>query len=251
VRPVESPAELDVHLVAFSGERDALEQLVSLRSLLRHLGRPSRITLGSDGSHSPESLERLRALYPELELIGPETYLTSTLPDPVHEYAARHPLGKKLAFVAGLRTEGTTVYADSDVLFFPGATELRELLAGGAATPRYLLDCAPALDERVLPADLAVAPPVNSGFWIADRALDWDAVLPALDAAGGEFSFHTEQTLFHIAMHRAGGEHVDPARYVMEVDDRFDYRTRREERPIVLRHYVSNIRHQLWLNAEV
>ena len=91
---------------------------------------------------------------------------------------------------------------------------------------------------------------MNSGFWILQEPLAWDEALARLDEASGAFSFHSEQTAFHVAMHRAGGLPVDPDRYVMQVDDRFDYRTVRERRPIALRHYVSNIRHQFWLNAK-
>jgi hypothetical protein len=35
---------------------------------------------------------------------------------------------------------------------------------------------------------------------------------------------------------------------VMHVDDRWEYRTTRERESIVLRHYVTGIRHQFWLN---
>ena len=249
VASVDSPAELSAHLIAFSGERDALEQLVSLRSLIRHVGRPARFTLGSDGSHSRKSIDAFRRVYPELEVIGPSEYMRNDLPASVREYAAGHPLGRKLAFMARVRPEAATIYADSDVLFFPDAAEVREFVAATDGVPRYLLDCARALDDRVVPPDLAAAPPVNSGFWIVHEPLPWDDALALLDSASGGFKFHSEQTVFHVAMHRAGGVPVDPTRYVMQVDDRFDYRTVREHRPIALRHYVSNIRHQFWLNA--
>lgn len=149
-----------------------------------------------------------------------------------------------------VRPESTALYADSDVLFFPGAAAIRELIADTTGPPRYLPDCAPALDERVIPPDLNGATPANSGFWIIHRPLAWDEALGRLDAASDEFTFHSEQTVFHVAMHRAGGVPLDEDSYVMQVDDRFDYRTVRERDPIALRHYVSNIRHQFWLNAK-
>lgn len=249
-RPVEVTAELDVHLVGFSGERDALEQLASLRSVLRHLGRPARFTLGSDGSHTSKTLGRLSRQYPGLEVVSPSEYVTPDLPVALRDYAARHPLGKKLAFMASLRPESTMLYADADVLFFPGAAALRELLADVDGPPRYLLDCSYALDERVLPSDLTGSQPVNSGFWIIRQPLGWEEALSCLDRAAGEFAFHTEQTVFHVAMHRAGGVPVDPDQCVMQVDDRFDYRTVRERDQIALRHYVSNIRHHFWRNLD-
>ena len=242
------PADLDVDYLGFSGERDILEQLASLRSFLRYVGRPRRVVLGSDGTHSTESLRQLRRLHDQIEVIPPDTYVEAHLPDRLRAYAAAHPLGKKIAYLMWVRPERTVFYADADVLFFPGADVLRPLLAVSDGPPRYLLDCGLALDPRVCPPDLQEAPPVNSGVWILHERLAWEEPLALLEALTEPFVFHTEQTLFHVAMHRAGGVPLDPARFVMKVDDRFRYRTRYEHDPIALRHYVSNIRHQFWLN---
>ncbi|MDX1419445.1 MAG: hypothetical protein R3181_05710 [Rubricoccaceae bacterium] len=178
----------------------------------------------------------------------PEAYVEDHLPEKLRAYAAVHPLGKKLAYLVGVRPERTVFYADADVLFFPDAERLRPLFARGDGRPRYLLDCVAALDARVCPPDLLEAPPVNSGVWILHEPLAWEEPLARLDALEGDFVFHTEQTLFHMAMHRAGGVPLDPDRYVMQVDDQFQYRTRYESGPIALRHYVSNIRHHFWRN---
>ncbi len=248
-RRVGSPADLDLHLVAFSGERDALEQMASLRSFLRYVGRPARVTLGSDGTHTPQTLARLRKLFQRLEVVPPAAYVRPELPKSLRAYAAEHPLGKKLAFMSSVTPSLPILYADADVLFFPGASVIRVVLGEGSDAPRYLKDCMDSLDGRIVPSDLAGAPPVNSGFWIIRRPLDWREPLALLEGLAGSFEFHTEQTVFHVAMHRAGGVALDPNRYVMQVDDRFDYRTLRERDPIALRHYVSNIRHQFWLNV--
>jgi hypothetical protein len=234
--------------VLFSGERDALEQCASLRSFLRHVGRPARVTLGSDGTHTPQTLERLRRLYPALEVVPPEDYLGADLPDAVRGFADAVVSGRKLAFYLSLEADYPLVYADSDVLFFAGASAIRDLLAEPSDVPLYLVDCAFTHDERMLSPDLLEAPPVNSGFWIVRGPLDWGEALARLGSLAGSFRFHTEQTVLHVAMHRAGAEPVDPSRYVMKVDDRFDYRTRPERDGIVLRHYVTGTRHQFWLN---
>jgi hypothetical protein len=240
--------DLDLTLVAYSGERDATEQIASLRSFLRYVGRPASVTLGSDGTHRPATLDRIRRLHDDIEVVRPSEFVRDDLPDDVRAYAAAHPLGRKLAFMMSLRPTRPTLYADADVLFFPGAGALRNDIASADDGPRYLIDCLPPVDLRVVPEDLQTAPAVNSGFWLIRHPLAWDEPLRLLAELGGDYGFHTEQSLFHVAMHRAGGRPFDPARCVMQNDDRFKYRTRYENGSIVMRHYVSNIRHQFWLN---
>jgi hypothetical protein len=250
-RPVRSPAELDLHVAAFSGARDLLEQLVSLRSLLLFVGRPARLTLGSDGTHADADVRLLRRLYGDIEVVGPSEYAGARAARPVRAYAAEDPFGRKLAFEIWVSRAngGPLLFADSDVLFFPGAATIRRILEVPAEEPRFLLDCMRSLDDRVLPPDLAAAPPVNSGFWLLKRGLCWEESVRCLEALDGPYGSHTEQTLFQTAIHRAGGVPLDSTRFVMRVDDRFRYRTRYERTTIALRHYVTNIRHQFWLNA--
>jgi hypothetical protein len=248
-RPPAVPLPLDAHLVLFSGERDALEQLASLRSFIRNVGRPARITLGSDGTHTPETLARLRELFDGLEVVFPDQYLEADLPDAVRRFADAFVSGRKLAFYLSLQPDYPFVYADSDVLFFPGAAAIRALLAERSGPPLYMVDCVFQHDERMLSEELLASPPVNSGFWILRAPLDWGEALERLASVEGSFLFHTEQTVLHVAMHRAGAEPMDPQRYVLGVHDRFDYRTRPEREAIVLRHYVTGIRHQFWLNV--
>jgi hypothetical protein len=248
-RPPATPAELEAHLLLFSGERDALEQMVSLRSFIRHVGRPARVTLGSDGTHTPATLARLRELFGGLEVVFPDQYLAADLPDAVRRFADAFVSGRKLAFYLSLQPDYPFVYADSDVLFFPGASAVRELVAKRSGPPLYMADCVFQHDERMLPADLLERPPVNSGFWILRAPLDWSEALEHLASIEGPYLFHTEQTVLHVAMHRGGGQAMDPRQYVLEVHDRFRYRTRPEREPIALRHYVTGIRHQFWLNV--
>src|SRR5690606_1441671 len=76
-----APRELDVDYLAFSGERDVLEQLASLQSFIRYVGRPGRVLLGSDGTHTLESLRLLRRLHDGIEVIPPAAYVADALPD--------------------------------------------------------------------------------------------------------------------------------------------------------------------------
>jgi hypothetical protein len=247
-KPPAAMRSIDVHLMTFSGERDAAEQLVSLRSFVRSVGMPTKLTIGSDGTHSPRTLQLLRRMVPHVAVVPPREYLARHLPLAVRTYAATHPLGKKLAFLVSSTIDEPTIYSDSDILFFSNGSLVHDLVEECGDHPRFLLDCAHSLDERVLPPGMHGLPPVNSGFMALGNRLAWDKSIERLGDVD-DYRFHTEQSVIHVAMHLAHGAALDPELFLMRVDDRFRHRTTYETSRSVLRHYVSNIRHHFWLNA--
>lgn len=243
-RPVPTPRRLPFSVVSFSSQRDLPEQVASLRSFLRHVGEPVDFTVISDGSHRPAGRRLLRLLHPCVRVVHWTAVVRHDLPRAVSRYAARSPMGKKLAVELSLPVTRPTVYADSDVLFFPGAAALPEIPGGHGW---FLADCgAGYLDRRVLDGDGEADEPVNAGFFLLHRRLDWSASLDRLAALSGEPGFHTEQTLVHLAMHASGARALDPGRYVLAVDDMFSARDVHAGRHIVLRHYTTPVRYKFW-----
>ena len=51
-RAITPPRDLPFEVYAYSGESALPEQIASIRSLLRHAGRPKKITIVSDGTYS-------------------------------------------------------------------------------------------------------------------------------------------------------------------------------------------------------
>lgn len=258
-RPLPQRPPVDAAVFAFSGEHDVAEQVASIRSFLTWVGVPRRFTVVSDGSHSPRSRRALQAIHPVVDTVDFREFVRpDAVPARVMRLAQRDPMAKKLAVELSLPFDGATLYTDSDVLFFARGERLAEVLArpGGA---RYLLDCHPTLDPRLLeraPGGRAtVRSPVNAGFWLSDRPLPWEAALEALERCFGEPTFRfqgiTEQTVVHLALHAAGARPLDPATFVLEVDDHFNYRSNYREDAMALRHFVKGTRHLLWLGSLV
>ena len=246
-RPLAPPRSLGLCVFSFSGRRDLPEQIASLRTFVRYAGRPQSFTVISDGSHCDEGLELLRRADPCVEVVHWQKVLRQGLPRSVQEYAESDPMGKKLAVELSLTVAGPTIYVDADVIFFPGAGELRRLeRRDESRSPRYLRDCGAYLDDRVLACSDRARDPVNGGFFVLFQALDWSSALARLAWLQGAPNFFTEQTLLHLAMHSNKACPLDPQRYVVADDDRHCYRDGYAKPGLVLRHYTTTVRHQFW-----
>ena len=244
-RPLPVPA-VDVDLVCFSSSRDLPEQVLSIRSFYRRVGFPKSIRIYSDGSHSPAERELLAALHPQLAVADYTTLLGTHLPHSVHEYARTQAMGKKLVVMASLQVHRRTVYADSDILFFSGAAEIGDPNNHPSKTPRYLLDCWPSLDERLIKYPTETKQPVNAGLFILEKPLDWTEAWSRWSTMTGEPAFFTEQTMVNITMKLAGGEPLPPDRYVMRNEDQFLLLDHFTPPGVAARHYISSLRYKMW-----
>ena len=244
---IDSGPSVDLHLFSFSSEKDLPEQVASLRSFLTHVGTPNEFTVISDGSHSPASRDLLRALHPCIDVIDWDRFADRRLPSILSDYAAVSWRGKKVAAVVSFPGDRPVLYADSDILFFPAACELRDL--SREAGPRYLRDCDGRrfLDSRLLRGPGEEEESVNSGFFFHPAALDWAPALERLKGVAEAPRTFTGQTIVHLTMHDNGAQPFDPSRYVVADDDRFRPEDLYVRADTVLRHYVTPIRHKFWI----
>src|SRR5947209_3825275 len=63
-RQITPSRAVPLSVFAYSGEQVVPEQVRSIRSFLRHVGRPNSYTVVSDGSHSVESIRLLEQIDP-------------------------------------------------------------------------------------------------------------------------------------------------------------------------------------------
>jgi hypothetical protein len=245
--PPATPARrVAVTVYSFSGERDWPEQAASIRSFLRFVGLPRKYIVVSDGSLTEQKRRLLEGLSPCVSVSSLPEIVRKDLPQRVHEYGAAHFLGRKLALLLSLPVRGATIYCDSDILFFPGASVLASLFDAPLPSPLYLLDCWPSLDPRLLADESESEAPVNGGFLIMEKPLDWTIARQRLEAMEGDCVFFTEQTLVHLAMKSSGGRPLPADRFILRTEDQFEFGDFYAHAGIVLRHYVSHIRTKFW-----
>jgi hypothetical protein len=239
-------ADVPFSVFAYSGESTLPEQVASIRSFLKHIGRPKRFTVVSDGTLSGRSSGILKSLDSVISVSGSAQWLPRDLPTKIYPYLTTHPTGKQLALIMSLPVDGPTLYVDSDVLFFPGARDLIRLAESGGVSAFYLVDRRLSSDERLFRGDAEKAQPVNTGVLLFFEKLDWALAIRRFLELQGLPDFFTNQTMTHLTMHANGASPLDDRKYVLQLDDQFVYRDRYACRDLALRHYVSPVRHKFW-----
>lgn len=247
-RPVRVAGSVPFRVFAYSNEQSLPEQVRSIRSFLRHVGRPKSYTVVSDGSHSERSIQLLEAIHPSVTVRPAGEQLPSGLPEKFHRYVTTHPMGKQLGLIMSLpRGDEPALYADSDILFFAGASDLSRVANARDLPAYYLLDCQPGSDDpRLFHHPSEALRPVNSGLLLLFRPLDWSLGIQRYEEISGEPIFFTNQTIVHLVMHANRAQPLDPAKYVLQLDDQTIYPDRHAGAHLALRHYVNPVRHKFW-----
>jgi len=246
LKPVVPTTTTPAVVYSFSGERDWPEQVASIRSFLRFVGKPKQFIVVSDGSHSTPTKNIIESLNDCVSVVSLDSILKPNLSARIHEYASQHFLGKKLAMLSSIPVDEVSIYTDSDILYFPGAALLSEISRTRRECPWYLLDCYPSLDERLLISEDEKNLPVNGGFLILFKALDWTAAIDRLERMQGDCVFFTEQTLVHLTMRANGAQPLPADQFILRAEDQFKYYDWYARSEIVLRHYVGPIRTKFW-----
>lgn len=246
-RPVASPRSLDLDVFAYSNEQMVPEQVRSLRSFLRRVGRPTSFTIVSDGSHSATSIRLFEAVSPIVTIRPAGEDLPANLPPKFRHYVTTYVMAKQLGLLITLPRDRPALYVDADVLFFRGADDFTRYLTSSDAPAFYLQDCqTTSADPRVFRRGGEELNPVNCGMLLFLKKLDWSLAIERLLELQGEPNFFTNQTLAHLALHMNGARAFDPAKYILELDDQFVYEDRHAGPALALRHYVNPVRHKFW-----
>jgi hypothetical protein len=244
--PITQERQVPIKVYALSCERDLPEQVASLRSFLRHVGIPKVFTIMSDGSYTAESIKLLRLVHPCVDVQLLTKFQRDDLPKSVYEYASQQAMGKKLAALMSIPIDEATLYTDSDILFFQGASDLADLAASGDLDTYYLPDCKSSLDKRLIYEDIEQQNPINAGFILFKKALDWNESVQRLTNLQESGNYFSEQTIVNLTIKRNHGNALSSEKYIMNVDDQFVYPDKFATKQIAMRHYVSDIRHKFW-----
>lgn len=243
---VRVPRDLSLEVYAYSGENSLPEQVASVRSFLAYAGRPEKFIIVSDGSYSNASIELLERIDNCVRVEKSAPPLPSGLPENVQSFLTNHFTGRQLTLIMSLPSKRPAIYADSDILFFPGAGVIEDVAKTQSVSAFYLADCIFAADERLIRNPIEKKNPVNMGFLLLFQRLDWSVGVERLMTLAGLPNFFTTQTATHLSMHANNARPFDPHKFVLQVDDQTIYRDRHAGSAIAMRHYVNNVRHKFW-----
>ena len=243
---VDAAGSIALDVFSYSNETMLPEQVASIRSFIRHAGRPRRFVVVSDGSHSSRSLQILRNIDPCVGLSTSAEWVPANVPAGIRRYLSEHPTGRQLALIMCLPLDAPTLYVDADVLFFRGAGELRDLAQSKNVPAMYLQDCEFSGDARLLHSADEQANPVNTGVLLLFEKLDWSLSIERFLELDGEPISFTNQTMTHLTMHANGAIPLDASKYVLRTDDLTRYPDWHASDSLGLRHYVTSVRHKFW-----
>jgi hypothetical protein len=248
-RPINPPRSVPLEVFSYSGQSSLPEQVASIRSFFRHVGRPKRFTVVSDGSYTKRSVELLERLDPVVSVQLSVPPPPNHLPEKFRQYLSTHPTGKQLALIMSLPMTGPALYMDSDILFFPSAVDIVNRAGETDISAYYLADCQFFGDARLLHDESEEERPVNTGFLLLFEKLDWSLGISRFLELEGEPDFFTNQTITHLIMHKNGARPFHPVKYVLRLDDQFVYPDRYAGAALALRHYVNPVRHKFWTSV--
>lgn len=243
---IEPPRPFPLEVFSYSGEAALPEQVASIRSFLRHVGRPVQFTVVSDGTYAERSRRILRNLDPSIAVSDASEWVPGNLPEEIYPYLRNHPTGRQLALIMSLPRDTPVLYLDSDILFFEGGKNLQDYAKARNVPAFYLVDCRFSGDERLLREQSEANSPVNTGFLLLFQSLDWSLSIRRFLELEGDPNFFTNQTMTHLTMHANGARPFDPRKYLLQLDDQFVYPDRHVRPGIALRHYVNPVRHKFW-----
>lgn len=251
--------QVSMDVLSLSSSSDFNEQLLSILSFHRFMGRPISWTVYSDGSHSEKQISDLESIFPYVKVVAidfndPEKVRANmkekVLPyfDELLHYAQNSPYGKKLYYYINHKVQNPTLFIDSDILFYEQASESFEKIksenVNGWYLPDQLWHC---LDSRYKSENSPQMYQINSGFFLLNKELEnVELGLDFIKAAKQHYEWFTEQTFFHILLRENKFNPFDPRIFILNSSDQFDFSYGYLKKAIAIRHYTGPVRHKMW-----
>lgn len=233
---------VDLYLVSMSGNLFFQDQLYSLLSFISNIGKPLKWTIYSDGSYTKEQLDKFMT-FDFVEVIYRESS-KSILPN---DLIKKHPFLKRLDYYANHELKGTTIFCDSDILFYDGFNNYVKTLK---SKNWFLADENNIyFDYEYLQLNKNCMYGVNAGFLVINSQIDWNkALLYVKNRIDKKLTIGhwTEQTAIHeVITNDITFQPLDPRKFILHGKDSFLI----SSMPIgnsALRHFVGPIRHKMW-----
>lgn len=170
------------------------------------------------------------------------------------QFAESNVMGLKLAAVLEAAEKSSTLYCDTDVLWF---RPLSELPLGGEESSYVVLkmseDFQQSYDTDLLEkglTNLSKPPFLCAGLLFVYGELLQNCDLEyLLDCAAKKSNHFTEQTIFAEAAHQLGLKFWSKEEVACFIDDQFSLAPTYLGKEWIARHYVGSVRHLIWRDA--
>src|SRR6185437_14138938 len=171
----------DFDFLSFSCTYDVEEQVLSILSLLKWYGRPANWYIYSDGTHTEADKKLLQSLGSFVKIkkwddnIG---RMNHHLQDSLHAYSKVAALGKRLLCYITHPMERTTIFLDSDIIFYKHINKSLEAIKHSGRN-WFLPDVVwGTMDSRFMAKQTHHGMyQSNGGFTVLNPGFNWDKAI--------------------------------------------------------------------------
>lgn len=260
LKEINCQKKIGMEVVSFSSRNDYSEQILSILSFLRYIGKPIAWTIYSDGSHTDEQRKQVLTDFDFVriksinwdEIISLEDLCCDDL-KPYHhyvlDYAKNHAFGKRLFYYLNHPINSPTLFIDSDVLFYENASVFNTLIneepkANGWYMPDIGWGC---LDSRYKAIYAQQTYQVNAGLMFLLKKFDnYTKSLDFYKVLDFKYEYFSEQTIIHMLLKENSFMPLTPKIFILDTGDQFDFSYLYTPKEMAVRHYTGPVRHKMW-----
>jgi hypothetical protein len=229
-------------VVSFSGGKWFADQLYSLYSFYRNVGKPQQWLIYNDGTYTKTQLQALS----KIDRVTVCYLDLSNARLPI-ETLQKFPTLKKVEIVAKHILDEKTIITDSDILFYP---HFSTLINTDSNINYYLVDEGSRyFDKEFLLAHPSIEQPFNFGLLILHSLFSMESVYTYLEERyrKGVLDYWSDQTAFQmLVMNNTDFEALDRELFKVGGSDSFHLSHCVDYNKIALRHFVGPVRHKMW-----
>ena len=235
------PSNVNFTVVSFSGKKQFLDQLFSIASFYRNIGKPESWTIYNDGTYTDEELDIFHRI--ERICIKEISSFRKELPE---ASLKKFPTLQKIEILKNISPNSPVIFTDSDILFYKGLRRYEKMLE---QHNWYIADEGFSyFDTDYIANNATDMEPLNLGFMVLNSKPKWG---PVLDYIVGKFnegrlSYWTDQTACHIMAQNEKFKVLSKEEFVVGGNDSFKFKSASDYNRIALRHFVGPVRHKMW-----
>jgi hypothetical protein len=231
-------------IISFSGIDSFEDQLLSIYSFMYYAGIPKSWTIYSDKSYTIDHKNLFEKYFSFVSVIDWDVFTCINKHACLDEYLKFCHLAKKVNVILGHEYSGQTMYVDSDVIFYKHIS----YYLNSAVISKGLWYISDTLEnaENHLSVSRENIYPLNSGFLILNNEFNKQDVITYFENLKGNFHYFSEQSSFEFAFRKQAANILEPADFIVDVSDQFDFSAKYSPDKIAMRHYVSPVRHKMW-----
>jgi hypothetical protein len=232
--------EADFNVVSFSGSNQFADQLYSISSFYRNVGRPSSWIIYNDGSYKQEELLILRSIFKVqvCDIVIQEGGLPASC-------LKQYPTLLKVELLRQLTDFSKTVlFTDSDILFYNPFQIFSHRLT---SNNWYIVDEGNGYFDPTFKL-LANEQPLNFGFLVLNKPADWSFVFSYLNdrIENEQLHYWSDQTAVHLLAQKEKFHILPVDLFVVGGKDSFKLSHAFNYNKVALRHFVGPVRHKMW-----